>query len=453
MKNFDLPKILFVTMVTGTVLALTFAVGLYSGASKNALFHFVVDTRNFIRDSLGMVAEEATTMTGVHPSHFLEPARYEGAGVTRNSGPDNGELVFMSGFFGDTNELRLMRRSGEVVHRWPVVFSEIFPDPSHAQYPPRTDWNIETSGALVTPQGEVVFNFGYGGLVKLDRCGEVQWTVRQPTHHSVEMTEAGTYWVPSRRQHKTGTESPFPPFQTPFWEDTMLEVSDDGEILRELSIPQLFYDSGMEALFTATGHEFEVGMAWDQEMVHNNKIVELPSSIAADFPQFEAGDLMLSMRNLNLVMVIDAETHAVKWSSVGPWIRQHDPEFRAGGTIVVFNNNIYQVSQAIHYLDVPRISNIIEIDPVSGAHEVVFGGTGERELLSIIGAKVDTTPTGGLIITEFAGGRVIELDAGGEITWEFINRYDDDEVAEIIEARVYAADYFESQEWSCDASG
>lgn len=448
----DIPKLLFIAMLVGGMLLAVFAIGLYSGASKNALFHFVVDTRNAVKDAVGIVSEEASTMTGVHPSHFLEPARYPGAGVTLNAGGDASDLVFMSGFFKDTNELRLMRRNGEIVHRWPVVFSEIFPDSSHAQYPPRTDWNIETSGALITPDGEVVFNFGYGGLVKLDRCGEVEWTVRQPTHHSVERNDDGTYWVPSRRQLKTGTESPFPPFETPFWEDTMLRVSDSGEILQELSIPQLFYDNDMLPLFTATGHEFEAGMAWDMEMVHNNKIVELPAAMADDFPLFGAGDLMLSMRNLNLVMVIDGESLAVKWSSVGPWIRQHDPEFRPGGTVVVFNNNVFQTMQAIDYLDVPRVSNIVEIDPVSGDWTLLYGGSEARELLSIIGAKVDVTHSGGIVITEFGGGRVIELDSAGQRIWEYINRYDDDEVAEIIEARIYPNDYFRVADWACEAT-
>ena len=131
-------------------------------------------------------------MLKIHPKNFLQPARYDGDGVTVNDVPGGREeLILLSGFFEETNELRLIRRDGAIVARWPVRFSEIFRDTSYLQSPPATDWNVDTSGALALPDGSVVFNFTYAGLVKLDRCGEVVWTVVRPTHHSVERAEAG----------------------------------------------------------------------------------------------------------------------------------------------------------------------------------------------------------------------------------------------------------------------
>ena len=59
---------------------------------------------------------------------------------------------------------------------------------------------------------------------------------------------------------------------------------------------------------------------------------------------------------------------------------------------------------------------------------------------------------GGLLITEFEGGRVLETDTPGQVIWEYINRYDQDEVAELTEARVYPVNYFEVTDWSCEAN-
>jgi len=55
------------------------------------------------------------------------------------------------------------------------------------------------------------------------------------------------------------------------------------------------------------------------------------------------------------------------------------------------------------------------------------------------------------LITESEGGRVFEVDPEGRIVWEFINRYDSDEVAEITEARIYPESYFtfNVDEWPC----
>ena len=44
---------------------------------------------------------------------------------------------------------------------------------------------------------------------------------------------------------------------------------------------------------------------------------------------------------------------------------------------------------------------------------------------------------------------MFEVDAAGRTIWEYINRYDDDEVSEITEARVYPAGYFTVADWGC----
>jgi hypothetical protein len=223
MRRFDLSKIMFYTVLTCIALGLPFVFGLYSGANKNAAFEVV----EYLKDSVETTLEESSTLAGTHPKHFLQPARYEGQGVTINNPTnDQDELILLSGFFEDTNELRLIRRNGDLVARWPVRFSEIFPDTSHIQDrpAPATDWNIDIHGALALSDGSVVFNFEHGGLVKLDRCGAIVWTLPRQTHHSVELAEGGGFWVPGRRLVEDGA-SPFPPFPTPLTEDTLLKVS------------------------------------------------------------------------------------------------------------------------------------------------------------------------------------------------------------------------------------
>ena len=459
MKRFDFSRLLFNFVSVTTVLGVFFAIGLYSGAKKNFMYDLVHSAKTALVEALRVTSREATTITKLRPEHFLQPARYPGAGVIINEMPDDGSLIFMSGFFEDTNELRLVRRDGTVVVRWPVRYYDIFPNPTHVQVAPATNWNVDTHGALALPDGSIVFNFEYDGLVKLDRCGKVVWTLAERSHHSVERAEGGGFWVPGQHAYPVDTESPFPPFVTPFDADTIMRVSEDGKLLYEFSVPQLFYDNGMEAVLTSTGEIFHNKLRWDHEIVHLNKIAELPSAIAADFPMFEAGDLALSIRNLNLVMVIDPKTRSVKWWREGPWLRQHDVEFKAGGKLVLFNNNSYVTAFGDnfehHAFDIspvtaPRISNIMEYNPATSESRILYGGTKEQELLSIIQGKVQLTRDGGLLITEFETGRVLEADATGHVVWEYINRYDSDHIAEITEAVIYPADYFNVVDWSCN---
>jgi hypothetical protein len=158
-----------------------------------------------------------------------------------------------------------------------VRFSEILPDTGHIREPPETNWNIDIHGALAREDGSVVFSFEWGGLVKFDRCGNVVGALPRETHHSVERAESGGYWVPARRFHVANGESPFPPF--------------------------------------------ELGKSRDREIVHLNKIEELTRDIADHFPMFGAGDLALSIREINMIVVMSPETDKVKWWRIGPSLR------------------------------------------------------------------------------------------------------------------------------------
>lgn len=441
-------------MVAIIIVGGSFSIGLYNGARKTHIYKELASIVQYVFQSIELVKKESTTLTKIHPVHFLQEARYKGAGVTINNyktDPNQNDLIFMSGFFENNNELRLIERDGTLVAKWPVKFYDIFDNVSHLNYPPETNWNIDTHGALLLPDGSVVFNFEYGGLVKLDRCGKLVWKLECQTHHSVELAESGGFWVPGRRYHTKGSMK-FPPFTPPLWEDTLLHISEDGKILNEISVPDIFYKNDMEALLTASGHYYTLINEWDREILHLNKVAELPTAMAKDFPMFNAGDLLLSIRDLNLVMVIDPDTQEIKWWRVGPWIRQHDPKFKAGGTIYVFNNNCY--ATAFGYFDMERtpagalrVSNILEIHPETDTYRIVYGQKPGQEMLTVARGKHQLTENGGLFITEFDGGRVFETDRDGNIVWEFINRYSADEVAEITEARIYPKSYFTITDW------
>lgn len=448
----NLPRLLFILATASAVIGGTFAAGLYSGLTRNAAYQLVHDVYTSIRQSLNAVRETSL----LEPDHLLQPSRGQGAGVTVNLRASDGALVLLSGFFEKSNELRLVRRDGSVVRRWPVSFSRLFPDASHMadNVRPATDWNIDLHGALALPDGSVLFNFEYGGLTKLDRCGGTVWTLPRMTHHSIEVAAGGGFWVPGRRQHAEGSESPFPPFAPPFDEDLVLRVSDDGKVQSEFSVPALFYDNGLTAVLTATGDKFRRSRDWDHELVHLNKIAELPAEKAGLFPMFAAGDLALSLREQNLVMVVDPASRKVKWWQIGPWVRQHDPQFARDGRLTVFNNNYYEDVLDGFRSDpsLPRTSNILAIDPATRETVVRFGGRPGQEILSVLRGKQAETASG-LLITESEGGRVIETDGDGKIVWEYVNHYDDENVAEITEARLYPKDYFTVADWSCAATG
>lgn len=428
-----------------------FAAGVHAAKFRTGAYEVADQAMGLVRSALTPAGRQRLSM-GLAAEH-VQPARRQGAGVTVNARPDDGALVMIAGYFDGGNEIRLIRRDGTPVRRWPISYSALFPEIAKA------DLSVDLHGTLLMPEGDPVFNIEYHGAARLDRCGAPVWTIPQPLHHSVELAEAGGFWIPGRNAMTVDdpavdrftpfTQSGFPALML---EDLILHVSDDGQVLSWKSVPEILYDNALEPLMTATGNSIRSGLGDRDELVHVNKIAELSSDLAPAFPMFAAGDLAISMRELNLIIVVEPGTWTVKWHSIGPWRRQHDPEFQPNGRIGVFNNNVYGIAYDAHQwtrLDWPRVTNIMEIDPATGETEVVFGERPGQEMLSVIRGKHEILPDGGRLITEFDAGRVIETDADGTIVWEYVNAVDADFVGELTEARLYPADYFEVTDWSC----
>jgi hypothetical protein len=64
----------------------------------------------------------------------------------------------------------------------------------------------------------------------------------------------------------------------------------------------------------------------------------LREAVAPAFPMFRAGDVLLSLRNLDTLVVADGRTWRIKWAMTGPFLGQHDPDFLPNGHLMVFDN-------------------------------------------------------------------------------------------------------------------
>ena len=234
----DVSKVLFLAVVILASFGGAVLFGMYSVVRENFVYRLASNLKSSVDEAYSTVRDEASTLTRTRPDWFLQPAYYEGDGVTVNSIHD-GKLILIAGFFEGGNQIRLIERDGAVVAKWPIVFSSIFPDDSHIHAPPATDWNVDMHGTLILPDGSVVFNFEHSGLAKLDRCGAISWTVARETHHSVETAEAGGFWVPGSHFVTDPAAPEYPPFAKPYYEDTILRISDDGEILSEKSVVEI----------------------------------------------------------------------------------------------------------------------------------------------------------------------------------------------------------------------
>lgn len=437
MKNLDLSKILFVASTAVVV----FVVGVGVGHYHTFPFPWLA----FLKSSFDQVMAEREMRAGIRPTEHLFTIRYPGQGVTHleTERAFHG-LTLLSGFFGDGLELRLVRLDGSIVARWPTRFSKLFPDTSHIvpkTMVPKTDWSLSVLGALALPDGSVVFNFEGGGMAKMDRCGNVQWTVPKMVHHSIDIAESGGFWVPSVRI--ITERSRFSSLTPPYNEDTIIRVSATGEVIDEFSILDVLFDSQLAALLFANGLDgIKIGR---RDITHSNDVEELKTEMAAAFPMFSAGDLLVSVRNLNLVLVIDPKSRRAKWHQVGPWMDQHDPDFLPTGRISVFSNN----NDLTDTGTVLGGSTIVEIDPGTRETAVIYGSRHGQKFYTPYRGQHQRLPNGNILMSDSMSGRAFEVDSSGKLVWQLLNSYDDRAVATVHDVVRYPHDYFTVSDWSC----
>jgi len=436
----DFSKFLFRTVSGVAIIGVPFIVGLYSAHHKNALYDLVYGSY----DESRLVWRELPDLLKQKPIHFLRKARYEGSGLTRNSFEENtDELMLLSGFFQDHNGVRLIERDGTVVNEWTVSIFDTLGDPAFCRNPPATEWNAIPHGTIIEPDGDIVLSFESCGMVKLDKCSKPIWAKTDIiTHHSPNFTSTGNIVI-SGGELVTDADNDIQwPYDNDYWEDLIFIFDPDGNLLKSKRMTELFVENDFQSILTATGNF----STWINGEFHLNEIEELSPEMASAFPMFEAGDLLLSVRNRNLILVVSADLQTIKWHQVGPWIRQHDADFQPDGTITLFDNHTDETDDGRR----AGGSRIYKVDPATHAATVLYGGTPEQHFYSRERSTHQMQPDGSILITEAQGGRTFEVDPNGNITWEWVNRYDDDHVTWMHDAEMISKDYFTVSDWSCE---
>ena len=169
-----------------------------------------------------------------------------------------------------------------------------------------------------------------------------------------------------------------------------------------------------------------------EDVLHTNDVEILSRDDAPAFPLFEAGDALVSFRNLNLLIVFDPESGVVKWSQTGPWLRQHDPDFLPDGRILVFDNRDDGAESRLL-----GGSRLLAVDPVTREVETIYEGTPEEPFFTSGRGEADVLDNGNFLVTETGAGRVFEVTPDGAIVWSFIHRYDADRVLYVNAASRY----------------
>ncbi len=264
----------------------------------------------------------------------------------------------------------LLDMNGRVVHSWPEARV-------------KTRIRLLEDGSLLA--------IGKGRrVVEYDWDGRVRWKYRLPEglpHHDVIRLRSGHTLLVIRPQ---GSRY-----------DGLLEVDRDGRVVWEWRLEDHL--------------EIDPDEIPNQgDVTHVNSVQELPPNpwFDAGDRRFRPGNLLVSARNLDRVLIVDRQTDEVVWNFEDQLDMQHEalmikPGHHGQGNILILSNG---KRSTYAY----RQSAILEVRPTDG--EILWQYRSDA-FYTRFGGIEQPLPNGNVLIV--SADRTFEIDRDGEIVWQW----------------------------------
>lgn len=292
----------------------------------------------------------------------------------------------------------LIDMRGETLHQWECSFDRAFEGFEEARPGPvlGNTWRR----VRLLEDGSLLGIYEGTGIVKLNRDSDVVWTIRNGSHHDLDINEEGEIHVICR-------EAQFEPRfgeLNPVLLDHVRVYTADGEWVDSISIDRAYKDSEFPA-------PHEPGDP-KRDIYHTNTLQILSGALAGRHEAFRKGNLLLSFRCLDEIAVLDMESRKIVWRLRGPWKAQHEPVELAEGRILLFDN--------LGTAEPRKYSRLLEFDPFTMEIVWEFEGPGSDPFVSYRAGSVARLANGNTLIVASLQGRALEVTPGREVVWEYV---------------------------------
>jgi hypothetical protein len=341
----------------------------------------------------------------------------------------------------ESGQAKLIDMRGTVVHHWELPFSRVWSHAPHVE-DPLPDHQIHWFRCHLYPNGDLLAiyhadgdtPYGYG-LVKLDKDSKLLWAYANRVHHDLDVDEDGTIYTLT---HKVVSEPPagLEYLDTPYLADSLVIVSPEGRELESIPLVEAFANSPY-SLTLASGSKsanlmnpFGPGAPpmppppvpptppamppgpptqpkERQDLLHTNSVKVLSRALAPKFPLFKAGQVLLSLRNLNTIAVLDLHTRRVAWAAQGLWRLQHDTEFLDNGHLLLYDN-----------FGTRWETRVLEYDPLTQATPWSYTNEDSTHFSAFFRGMKQRLPNGNTFIVDPDNRRLFEVTRDKELVWE-----------------------------------
>lgn len=253
---------------------------------------------------------------------------------------------------------------------------------------------------LLMPDGGLIIH-DTSPLARVDACGKTLWVVDGIFHHSVERGADGSIWAVYRYP-----VSPLRDAGPNFEDEAIAQVSPDGKPLRLIRVADILDSNGL-------------GYLWRQrpyvdDPFHLNDV----QPILTNGRYWHAGDLLLSLRNISMLILYRPSTGRILWHRIGPWAMQHDVNVVDDHRISVFDNHW---RFAAPEGEVDGTNRIPFYDFATDAVSYPFArATQVNAIRTRAQGRATPMANGDMFVEETERGRLLRLAPDGTVRWRYI---------------------------------
>lgn len=292
-------------------------------------------------------------------------------------------------------EIILVDMNGDIVHSW-------YQSP-HKMFNYAINNEIVARSAELLPDGSIIciyestYNTPYGvGIACLDKNSKVLWKKPINAHHShIYDPDKGTIVLTHREiMHK----------DTPILEDEITFLNLNGKLLDSIAISDLFVNTSYENFIPQKRYDY----------LHANSIEFIHTPFKLGNLQINKKDILISLRNINVIAILDYNTLKVKWAIKDRSKMQHSPTQTTNGDILIFDNlgNISNIN------NFKGISRIITINPQSLEQTWIYQQTNSLSSISALaGSNAQALPNLNVLAC-ISNSKIIEISQEKEVVWQ-----------------------------------
>ena len=307
----------------------------------------------------------------------------------------------------DQQVANLMDMDGRILHQWRYPWNS-----------PKGWHHIHICG-----NGDILAIIKDQALLCLNWDSDLKWRHNHRFHHDLSIDDNGDIYVLSRKEGWVWRDGwPFPVIM-----DCILVLSPGGNLKREIPVYHLF------AEFIPRDEFLEI-YRWLQDpgslkrpkrknmrAAHHLPVTNPPDVLHTNALQLinrdidglcQKGDILLSMREINMIAIIDGQGRGIRWRW-GPGVlqKQHHPTLLENNNILIFDNGI----------PTRRYSRILEVNPITGKIVWKYRGNEGDPFYSATRGGCQRLPNGNTLITDSDSGRVFEVLPSGRVVWTYYN--------------------------------